>query len=175
MARPPFKLTGVERRFGDEEIIVNKTDRRGIITYANEVFMRVSQYSEEELLGKPHNLVRHPDMPRCVFKYLWDTIEAGKEVFAFVMNRTKSGDHYWVLAHVTPTFDTEGRILSYHSNRRSPNRAVLPKVQEFYKLLRNEEAKHSSPRNGMAAGLGLLVAFLEKERASYEEFVFSLV
>ena len=175
MARPPSTLTGVERRFGDEEIIVSKTDRRGIITYANEVFLRVSQYSEEELLGKPHNLVRHPDMPRCVFKYLWDTIEAGREVFAFVVNRAKNGDHYWVLAHVTPTFDAEGRIVAYHSNRRSPNRAALPKVQEIYKLLRNEEAKHASPRDGMAAGLGLLVAFLEKERASYEEFVFSLV
>ena len=115
-ARP--HLTGVERTFGDDEIIVSKTDTKGRITYANRVFQQVAGYTEDELLGKAHSIVRHPDMPRCVFKFLWDTIGAGNEVFAYVLNKAKNGDHYWVFAHVTPTFDDHGRIISYHSNRR---------------------------------------------------------
>jgi PAS domain S-box-containing protein len=78
--------TGRERTWGDEEIIVSKTDLKGIITYANRTFLNVAGYTEEEVLGKPHNMIRHPDMPRCVFKLLWDTIESGNEIFAYVKN-----------------------------------------------------------------------------------------
>jgi len=85
--------TSRERLWGEEEIIVSKTDLKGIITYANRTFLKVSGYSEEELLGKPHSIIRHPDMPRCVFKLLWDTIEAGREILAYVKNMAKNGDH----------------------------------------------------------------------------------
>jgi PAS domain S-box-containing protein len=74
--------SGVERTFGEDEIIVSKTDVKGRITYANQVFLRVAGYTERELLGQPHNIIRHPDMPRCVFKLLWDTLEAKREIFA---------------------------------------------------------------------------------------------
>lgn len=90
--------TGVERRFGEDELIVTKTDLKGRITYCNEVFVRMSGYTEQECLGEPHNIIRHPDMPRCVFKLLWDTIQGGQEIFAYVLNLSKNGDHYWVLA-----------------------------------------------------------------------------
>lgn len=166
--------SGVERFFDDNDIIVSKTDRKGIITYANDVFIRVAGYTEEELLGKPHNIIRHPDMPRCVFQFLWDTIESGQEVFAYVVNMARNGDHYWVLAHVTPTFDESGRITNYHSSRRAPGRAQVAAVSDIYKALRAEEAKHSNPKEAIAAGLGLMTTVLKQTGMPYEEFVFSL-
>ena len=87
-------LTGIERRFGDNELIVIKTDARGIITYANNLFLRLAGMSQQQALGAPHNCVRHPQMPRSVFKLLWDTVGSGKEIFAYVVNRSMNGDHY---------------------------------------------------------------------------------
>jgi len=108
MARQDVPLTGVERFFDADEVIVSKTDLKGRITYANRVFQRVAGYGEAELMGAPHSIVRHPAMPRCVFKLLWDTLEAKQEIFAYVINRARNGDHYWVFAHVTPSFDAGG-------------------------------------------------------------------
>ena len=102
MERP--RPTGREISFGEDEIIVSKTDTRGVITYSNTVFQRVSGYTEEELQGKPHSIIRHPDMPRCVFRLLWDTVQSGHELFAYVLNLAKNGDGYWVFAHITPSF-----------------------------------------------------------------------
>jgi PAS domain S-box-containing protein len=166
--------TGVECFFSEDEIIVSKTDARGIITYANDVFQRVAGYTEEELLGQPHNLIRHPEMPQSVFRYLWLTIAAGKEVFAYVVNQARNGDHYWVFAHVTPTFDSTGRITGYHSNRRVPSRAAIEKIRPIYALLLAEERKYSNPEDGMKAALGLLVGHLGSLGMEYDEFVFSL-
>lgn len=167
-------LTGVERTFGKDEIIVSKTDTKGIITYANEVFVRLSGYAEVELLGAPHNLIRHPAMPRCVFKFLWDTIASGKEVFAYVVNRSKNGDHYWVFAHVTPTFGPQGQIVAYHSNRRMPDRNAIAKIEPVYRLLCEIESCQSTPRAAWQTSLPAMVKYLENQRMSYEEFVFTL-
>lgn len=169
-------LTGKERTFPETEFIVSKTDRKGIITYGNDIFVNICGYSEAELMGTPHNVVRHPGMPRCVFKLLWDTIEAGHEIFAYVLNRAKNGDHYWVNAHVTPWFDPSGRIAGYHSNRRVVNRAVLAQVIEpTYAKLLEEESHHASPKDGMAAATALLVAEIGKAGFSgYDEFFHSL-
>ena len=142
MSTPRIQPTGIESHFGKDEIIVTKTDRKGLITYANDVFQRVSGYSEEELIGQQHNIIRHPDMPRCVFKLLWDTIEGGKEIFAYVVNLSKNGNHYWVLAHVTPTFDAGGRIIGYHSNRRKPRPEAV----------RDQAALRPPPRRGGRPG-----------------------
>lgn len=168
------KPTGVECFFGEDEIIVSKTDARGIITYANDVFQRVAGYGEEELLGQPHNLIRHPEMPQCVFRYLWLTIAAGREIFAYVVNQARNGDHYWVFAHVTPTFDSAGRISGYHSNRRVPCREAVEKIRPVYALLLAEERKHANPEEGMRAALDLLVSQLNGLGMEYDEFVFSL-
>lgn len=118
-------VTGKEVFFGDNEIIVSKTDLKGYLTYANDVFLDIAGYTEAEVLGKPHSLIRHPRMPRCIFKLLWETISGGGELFAYVMNRCKNGDHYWVLAHVTPSRNEAGEIIGYHSSRRVPNRKIL--------------------------------------------------
>ncbi|WP_041793684.1 PAS domain-containing protein [Pararhodospirillum photometricum] len=171
MARPTVRPTGVERTFGDDEIIVSKTDTKGIITYANGVFQRISGYREWELVGQPHNLIRHPEMPACVFKLLWDVIGAGHEIFAYVVNQARNGDHYWVFAHVTPTFDASGRIIGYHSSRRSPKREALPAVRELYAVLLAEEKRHASPRDGMAAALRLVEDLLKSKGTDYHHFV----
>ncbi|MGE0744887.1 MAG: PAS domain-containing protein [Rhodospirillales bacterium] len=174
MNRTHARPTGVERHFGDEEIIVSKTDPAGRITYANRVFLRVAGYAEAEVLGQPHSLIRHPDMPRCVFKRLWDTIAGGHEIFAYVVNLAKSGDHYWVLAHVTPTFDATGAIVGYHSNRRTAERRALAAIEPLYAALRAEEARHENRRTGMEAAAAALDALLRDRGAPYDEFVLSL-
>ena len=121
MNETAIRPTAVERTFKEDDIIVSKTDLKGIITYANRTFLEIALYSEEEVLGQPHSIIRHPDMPRCVFKLLWDTIQAGEEIFAYVKNMSKNGDYYWVFAHVTPTFNQRNEITGFHSNRRTPN------------------------------------------------------
>lgn len=174
MTVPTTTPTGVECTFGEDEIIVSKTDPQGRITYANKVFLTVSGYTEEELLGEAHNILRHPDMPRCVFKLLWDTLEAGQEIFAYVVNLAKNGDHYWVLAHVTPTFDDTGKIVGYHSSRRKPRQEAVEKATGLYAALLEEENKHSTQKEGMDAGTAMLVAALQGQGIEYDEFAFSL-
>lgn len=171
MRREP---SGVERSFGEDEIIVSKTDLTGRITYANEVFLRVSGYTEKEALGAPHSMIRHPEMPRSVFQLLWDRLRAGKEIFAYVVNMAKNGDHYWVFAHVTPSFDESGRIVGYHSNRRAPERTAVEKARGLYEVVLAEERKHSSPQRQVEAGLALVTKTLADAGISYDEFVFSL-
>ncbi len=166
--------TGRERKFAADEIIVSKTDLGGRITYANEVFCRIADYTEAELLGKPHNIIRHPDMPRCIFKFLWDTIQGGNEVFAYVINRTKYGDFYWVFAHVTPTFNDSGKIIGYHSSRRIPNRGVLSNIKPLYRTLLQAEQKHQTPKQQWQASIPVLLEFLKNEGKTYEELIFSM-
>lgn len=167
-------LTGVERTFDKDEIIVSKTDVTGRIIYANEVFVRVGGYAEHELLGQPHSLVRHPDMPRAVFKLLWGEIQARREIFAYVVNRAKNGDHYWVLAHVTPTFDHTGAIASYHSSRRVPRRDAIANVSALYAELNAIERAAADRRAGVEAGYGALLAKIEQSGAPYDEFILNL-
>jgi PAS domain S-box-containing protein len=173
-ARTRVRPTGVERTFGQDEIIVSKTDVQGRITYANRVFLRVAGYEEREVLGAPHSIIRHPDMPRCVFQLLWDTIQSGKEIFAYVVNLARNGDHYWVLAHVTPTFDDAGSIVGYHSMRRKPARSAVEAANGLYTVLRAEEAKHRNKQDGIAAATRLLQAQLDAAGVTYEEFAFAL-
>jgi len=165
----------VERFFDDDEIIVSKTDPSGRLTYANDVFLRLAGMTEAETIGQPHSVIRHPEMPRAVFKLLWDTISAGKELFAYVVNRSKNGDHYWVLAHVTPSFDANGKIVGYHSNRRTADRKVLETViQPLYKQLLDIENSHANRKDGMNEAFDTLLKILEEKGVAYDEFIFSL-
>ncbi|MBI2235940.1 MAG: PAS domain-containing protein [Magnetospirillum sp.] len=174
MTRSGVHLTGVERTFGTNEIIVSKTDTKGRIIYANEVFLNIAGFAEAEIIGQPHSIIRHPAMPRCVFKLLWDTIESGKEIFAYVLNRARNGDHYWVFAHVTPTVDANGTIVSYHSNRRSPRREAVAKAEGLYKELLAIENGHADRKAGMEASFNAMVNKLQSAGVPYDEFVFAL-
>ena len=174
MSRKSNEPTGVERHFGEEEIIVSKTDLRGIITYANDVFIRVSGYSESELIGAPHSILRHPEMPRCVFKLLWDTLKSGNEIFAYVLNLAKDGSQYWVFAHVTPSYDLKGNPVGYHSNRRVPYPDALAKVRPLYAQLLAVEKRAANPNAGMEASFKMMVDLLQSQSMDYGKFVFSL-
>ena len=167
--------TNKEVFFDDHDIIVSKTDIKGRITYANKTFCNVAGYTETEVLNQPHSIVRHPDMPRAVFKLLWDTIFAGSEIFAFVKNMTKTGDYYWVLAHVTPSFDKSGSVMGFHSNRRVPDpKIVKDVVTPLYATIVAEERKHKNGQQALAAGTDYVLNFLKTRNVSYDELVFSL-
>ncbi|PIW29823.1 MAG: chemotaxis protein [Rhodospirillales bacterium CG15_BIG_FIL_POST_REV_8_21_14_020_66_15] len=168
-------LTGHERTFDKNDIIVTKTDLSGKLTYVNSTFLRISGYSEQECLGQQHNLIRHPEMPRAVFELLWKTIQGGDEIFAYVNNRAKNGDNYWVLAHVTPSFDAGGNMVGYHSNRRVPDRDVLDAhIIPLYARLLDLERKAAGPREGLASSFQAVRDLLSASRMSFNQFMFSL-
>lgn len=174
MAKSQTSPTGRESPFAEHEIIVTKTDTKGLITYANETFLRVSHFRIDDVLGKPHNIIRHPDMPRCVFKLLWDTLKSGKEMFAYVLNLASNGDHYWVLAHVTPSFDSGGRIVGYHSMRRKPAATQVAAASALYRTLLEEERAAPGPAEGMQRSYDRLMSNLRAKGVGYDEFVFAL-
>jgi len=168
------QLTGNERFFKD--LIVSKTDLEGKITYANRTFLEIAGFSDEKsCLGQPHNIIRHPDMPRAVFLLLWETLKKDEEIFAYVINRSLNGDHYWVLAHVTPSHDRSKKIIGYHSNRRVPNRNTINEhIVPLYRNLINIEKSCSSPKEGMEKSFKAVLDLLEDSKMSYNEFLFSL-
>ncbi len=165
--------TQKERILREDDFIVSKTDTKGIITYCNRIFIDYSGYSEEELLGTQHNIIRHPDMPRAVFKLLWDTIAEKKEIFAYVKNMSKDGGFYWVYANVTASLDQSEKILGYHSVRRKPKPAAVKICEGIYKEMCSIEQRVGT-KDGMKASTDYLLTVLAKERISYEKFVLSI-
>jgi aerotaxis receptor len=122
-------------------LIVSSTDLKGIITYANRTFCKIAGYTKEELTGKNHNIVRHPDMPKAAFKELWDTVKDGKEWTGIVKNLRKDGLYYWVYSHITPIMDNNGGITGYTAARRPATPAEIEEVIPVYKALVEEENK----------------------------------
>jgi len=152
-----------------DDFIISKTDLKGRITYTNKIFMDMAGYTEEELLGKPHNIIRHKDMPKAVFKLLWSMVQAGDEIFAFVLNKTKNNDDYWVYANVTPSFDERGKIIGYHSVRRMPNPQALEAIAPIYaKMLAAEKS------GGVNAGTKILTDLLHEKGVSYNELIIDI-
>ncbi|GIF03041.1 PAS domain-containing protein [Actinoplanes siamensis] len=166
--------TGIERTFDDHEMIVTKTDPRGVITYANDVFLRISALTEGEAVGQPHNVIRHPDMPRAVFALLWDVLGEQREIFAYVLNLAADGAHYWVLAHITPSYGSSGRVVGYHSNRRRPARSAVQAVSDLYARMRAAESRHGHTPDAVAAGRQALQDVLDERGMDYDELVWSL-
>jgi PAS domain S-box-containing protein len=158
-----------------DDLIVSKTDLKGRITYANREFCKIARYTEAEIIGQPHSIIRHPDMPRAVFKLLWDTIIDGHEIFAYVKNMDRNGDFYWVFAHVTPSYDADHKIISFHSNRRIPDpKIVRDVIAPVYAELLREEQKHRNGKDALAASHQALVDFVKSKKVSYDELIFSL-
>jgi aerotaxis receptor len=122
-----FDASSEEAQFGIHELFVSRTDKKGILVAGNEVFRRVSGYTSEQLIGSPHNIIRHPDMPRSVFRLFWQTLGEGRDMVAYVKNRDALGRHYWVLATAFPTRD------GYVSVRLKPTSPLLRTVEELYK------------------------------------------
>jgi PAS domain S-box-containing protein len=155
-------------------LIVSKTDPRGVITYANDAFLRISGYSRSELVGKPHSLVRHPEMPRALFRLLWTTLAQQREVFAYMNNLAADGASYWVLAHITPAYGYDGSVVGYHSNRRCPSLAAVELVRPLYAELLAEEQRHDDPATALEASSRLFERLVAQRASSYESFVRSV-
>lgn len=171
---PRPQPTSHERLLGEDDFIVSKTDPKGLITYGNRIFIEISGYSEEELLGAPHNILRHPDMPRGVFKLLWDTLQDQREITAYVKNLAKDGSFYWVFANITPSFDHWGKVIGYYSVRRKPRPEAVQAVSGLYRAMLEAERRAGDGQAGMVASLAILNRTLEEKGVSYEEFVFGL-
>jgi PAS domain S-box-containing protein len=166
--------TGRERAFSPDDIIVSKTDATGHLTYVNDVFLDVSRFDEADLIGRPHNVIRHPDMPSAVFRLLWEEIQAGREIFAYVVNVAADGAHYWVLAHVTPTFGTGGQVVGFHSNRRTATPGALVHVVPVYARIRRAELAAGRRSEAVLAGTAELDAVLAEADTTYDRWVWSL-
>jgi len=153
----------------EDDLIVSKTDLKGHITYGNEHFIKISNYSEEELLGAPHNILRHEDMPKAVFELLWERIQNKKHINAFVKNKTKNGDFYWVFANVTGSVDTNGNLIGYYSVRRKPSQKGVEVMSRIYQeMIQKERA------DGVTGSMNLLNKKLTEEGVEYDEFVINL-
>ena len=142
-------VTQNEVQLRDDTLIVSKTDLKGRITYVNKDFIEISGFTEAELIGEPHNIVRHPDMPEEAFKDLWDTLKAGRPWVGYVKNRCKNGDYYWVVANATPIWES-GQITGYMSVRRKPSREAVAAHEEIYRQFREKRQGKLKIRYGQA-------------------------
>lgn len=125
----------MEVTLSDVDIVVSKADEAGDITYANPIFYKLAGYSKKELNYAPHSILRHPDMPKIVFKILWDELKKGNEVYAFVKNLTKGGSFYWVLAYVRPAFNPDGTLRNYVSTRKKMSQKAREIIEPLYNKL----------------------------------------
>jgi len=169
MKKPHVTPTNNETVLKDGEFIVSKTDLKSKILYGNEYFISISGWSEEELLGKPHNILRHPDMPQVAFKILYDLIENGQEFFGFVKNLKKDGGYYWVFANITPSFDASGKIIGYYSVRRKPRDGFKKIIEPLYKKLKEVEES-----GGMQASYEVVQNLLKEKNLTFNELTLGI-
>ncbi len=160
-----------EKVLNPKRYIVSKTDPKGVITYGNDYFVEISGYSEAELIGKPHNIIRHPDMPKIVFKLMWDRIKKGENIMAVVKNLAKDGSYYWVVTEFESKMDPlTNEPVSYTAFRKAAPRKAVDKVIPLYKKLVEIEKV-----SGMEGSEAYLKGFLEEQGKSYDEFIDDVV
>ncbi|WP_445372392.1 PAS domain-containing protein [Methylomonas sp. HW2-6] len=172
--KPGITPNNHEKKLGDEDFIVSKTDPAGRITYANRIFMEIAGYPEHELLGIQHNIIRHPDMPRGVFRFMWNTLKAGDEFFGFAKNLCADGGYYWVFANITPDYDRNGKLQGYYSVRRNPPRSALEVLIPIYREMLAIE-KRSSAKDAPDLSLAYLLDQVKQTGAKhYNSLVLNL-
>jgi PAS domain S-box-containing protein len=160
-----------ELTWDKKKALLSKTDAKGTILYANEAFIEVSGYDEHELVGQPHSIIRHPDMPKVIFKLLWEEIKKGRDFHGIVKNLAKNGRYYWVITEFKTQLDANGEPIGYFGTRRSISEAVVVKfIEPLYKKLLNIEET-----SGMEASENFLLGFLEERNKNYVEYVDNLV
>jgi len=159
-----------EIKFSKKKFIVSKTDTKGKIIFVNKNFCDISGYTEDELIGAPHNIVRHPDVPRAVFYLIWDKLLSGRAISGVIKNLAKSGKYYWVIADLEPKFDRDGNIVSLTAFRRSAPQYVIDTMEELYRTMLTIEKKH-----GMKQSIEYLEGFLEERGVTYDEFIAELI
>ena len=149
--------------------IMSKTNQKGIIEYANDYFMEISGYKEWELMGQPHNILRHPDMPKIVFKLLWDRLNMARPVYAIVKNLAKDGSYYWVIADFKTKIDKDGYITHYARRKAIPEN-VKQKISNIYKNILEIEKTA-----GLEASDAYFNGLLEDANLTYDQFVINLM
>jgi PAS domain S-box-containing protein len=161
--------TNKEIKLNPKEMLVSKTDQRGVITYGNKKFVEVSGYKENELIGSPHSILRHPDMPKAIFYLMWESIKKGQNIMAVVKNLARNGDHYWVTTDFDIQRDREGKIRNYIAYRQAAPKSVLKEIEPLYQKMLEIEIEH-----GMDASLKYLEGFLEEKDMSYNQYIENL-
>jgi len=159
-----------EIKFSKKKFIVSKTDLKGNIVFINKNFSEVSGYSEAELIGLPHNVVRHPDMPKALFFLVWQSLLTGNKISGIIKNLAKDGRYYWVIADLEAKRDSEGNITSLTAFRRAAPDEVIEAAEELYSTMLAIEKKH-----GMEKSLAYLEGFLEENHLTYGEFIENLI
>ena len=160
-----------EIKLTDKQSIVSRTDSLGVIEYGNDYFQEISGYSEAELVGRPHNIVRHPDMPKVVFKMMWERISKGEDIRAIIKNLAKDGSYYWVLTEFEPKIDpVTNKILSHTAFRRHVPQRAINAIAPIYKKLLEIEKEHN-----MQSSEKYLLEFLEKNNTTYDEYIEKLM
>ena len=159
-----------EIKFSKKKFLVSKTDLKGNIIFINKNFCDVSGYSEEELIGVAHNIVRHPDMPRAIFYLIWKALLSGRAISGVIKNLAKSGKYYWVIADFEPKFDKNGKIVSLTAFRRATSQDVIDTIEELYEVMLSIEKKH-----GMEKSIAYLDGFLEEHGVTYDTFIAELI
>ncbi len=163
--------TGKEIRVPKDMTLITKTDHRGVITYCNEAFTRISGYSEQEATGQKHSIIRHPDMPKAIFYLMWKTIKKRQNFTAILKNMAKNGDHYWVITDFRIEEDYSGSIKSYVAYRRAvPCEAIRNTIEPLYRELLDIEKTA-----GMESSYRYLENFLESKGEDYNEFIAELL
>ena len=160
-----------EIKLSPTRYIVSKTDPKGIIEYGNDYFVEITGYTETELIGKPHNIIRHPDMPKIAFKMMWDRINRAQNFMAVVKNLAKDGSYYWVVTEFEPKVDPiTNEIISHTAFRKAaPQKAIDAMAPIYQKLVEIEK------EGGMEASEKYLRGFLEENHVTYDEFINDLV
>jgi len=165
------KVLDIEIPVSRKKYIVSKTDLKGIITYGNDYFTEIAGYTEAELIGQPHNILRHPDMPRIVFKLAWDSIKAGIPIFALVKNLSKDGRYYWVVAEIVARRDDlTNQIIGYTAYRTGATQKAIDTIEPIYaKLIEIEKI------SGMKGSEDYLTGYLEEAGMTYDQFMDKLI
>lgn len=136
-------LTGAARSFDKDEILVAKTDPAGRITYMSAAYLRLVGLTEHEVIGAPHSILRHPEMPAEIFAELWRELKAGREHFFYLCNVTAAGDHFWALARIAPSHDVTGRLTGYHADLHHPDAGEIARIRSLYRDMRHAEMERS--------------------------------
>jgi len=149
----------------NRKYITSKTDLAGYITYTNDYFCSVAGYTKEELIGKNHNIIRHPDMPKIIFKFMWERLNNDKGIYAYVKNLTKDGLYYWVIADIE-VVTKKGNKIGYYSFRSKASPKAVEEISKVYALLLEKEKL-----GGMELSAKVFTEFLDKKGVTYDEYI----
>ena len=161
--------TDIQITVDKKRMIVSKTDVTGKIIYGNEYFCELTGYKESDLIGSPHNIIRHPDMPKAIFKLMWQYLKAGRSIMAVVKNMSKNGNYYWVTTDFDVVKDGNGEIKYYIAYRQAAPIHVVAEMEKLYKKLLAIEEVHD-----INASTAYLNAFLEEKSMNYDQFITNL-